>query len=140
MKLKKKIISSNALFDEFAENNNLSVITIESIFNKVRELKSILLAQEIRKFIKFVSFTKGTVFVNTVEDAPRNIINRMNLFFEDNNIDINVALSHEEGQPTLEQQEKILLEKQIQEISKQPIMKEFFKRFTNYSVEKIEKL
>ena len=140
MKFKKKITTSNILFDEFAEKNSLSVITIESIFNKVKEYKSLLLAQEIRKNIRFVSFKNGTVFVNKVENAPKNIINNMNMFFEKNNIDIKVELSPEIGEPTLEEQEKMLFEKQIQEISKEPVIKEFFRYFDNYSVEKIEKL
>lgn len=140
MKFKKKITTSNILFDDSADNNNLSVITIEAIFNKVKEHKSLILAQEIRKYIRFVSFNNGILFVNKNENSPKNIINNMNLFFENNNIDINVKLSPEPGEPTLEEQEKILFEKQINEISTQPIMKEFFRTFKNYSVEKIENL
>ena len=118
MKFKKKITTSTALFDDFTETNNLPVVTIEAIFNKVKEHKSLLLEQK----------------------SPKNIINNMNMFFENNNIDIKVELSPKTGQPTLEEQEKILFEKQIQEISEEPIMREFFKSFKNYSVEKIEKL
>lgn len=141
MKFKKKITDSNILFNESIENNNdLSVITIESIFNKVKEHKSFLLAQDIKRNIRFVSFKNGTLFVNKEENSSQNIINNMNIFFEEHNIDIKVQLSPELGEPTLEQQEKMLFQKQIEEISKQPIMKEFFNSFKNYSVEKIEKI
>ena len=141
MKFKKKITDSNILFNESIENNNdLSVITIESIFNKVKEHKSFLLAQDIKRNIRFVSFKNGTLFVNKEKNSSQNIINNMNMFFEEHNIDIKVQLSPELGEPTLEQQEKMLFQKQIDEISKQPIMKEFFNSFKNYSVEKIEKI
>ncbi len=140
MKFKKKITTSTVLFDSFTETNNLPVVTIEAIFNKVKEHKSLLLAQEIRKNIRFVSFKDGILFVNKEQNSPKNIINNMNMFFENNNIDIKVELSPETGQPTLEEQEKILFEKQIQEISKEPIMKELFNYFKNYSIEKIENL
>lgn len=80
------------------------------------------------------------MLVNKEPNAPKNIINSMNEFFEKNNLQIKVQITNEIGEPTLEEQTKIFFQKQLNEISTNPIIKEIFSTFKNYTIEKIETL
>ncbi len=64
----------------------------------------------------------------------------LNTFFIDNKYKINVAQSSELGEDTLEQKEKALFQRQIDEVKENPILKEVLECFENSVVANIENI
>ncbi len=64
----------------------------------------------------------------------------MNEFFDNNNIKIKTELSNEKGEEPLEKKEKLLLQEQIDMVKDNPIIKEVFRYFKNYTVETIKNI
>lgn len=144
-KYKKKIashINTSLLFDEVADatEGDVATITIEGLVSTLKTKKSFLLSQDVERFVRFVSFDKGLLLVNLEDGYPRELIKNLNNFFTANNINIKVEFSSERGQDTLEQKKKAIFKAQLDEVSKNPILKEILDCFTNSVVANIEDL
>ena len=144
-KYKKKIashINTSLLFDEVADatEGDVATITIEGLVSTLKTKKSFLLSQDVERFVRFVSFDKGLLLVNLEDGYPRELIKNLNNFFTANNINIKVEFSSERGQDTLEQKKKAIFKAQLDEVSKNPILKEILTCFTNSVVANIEDL
>lgn len=144
-KYKKKIashINTSLLFDEVADatEGDVATITIEGLVSTLKTKKSFLLSQDVERFVRFVSFDKGLLLVNLEDGYPRELIKNLNNFFTTNNINIKVEFSSERGQDTLEQKKKAIFKAQLDEVSKNPILKEILDCFTNSVVANIEDL
>ena len=144
-KYKKKIashINPSLLFDEVADatEGDVATITIEGLVSTLKTKKSFLLSQDVERFVRFVSFDKGLLLVNLEDGYPRELIKNLNNFFTANNINIKVEFSSERGQDTLEQKKKAIFKAQLDEVSKNPILKEILDCFTNSVVANIEDL
>ena len=92
------------------------------------------------RFVRFVAFDNGTLFINLEKGYPREIIRNINSFFETNKYQIKVEHSNEIGEDTLEQKKKKFFEAQLEEASKNPILKEILECFSNSRVANIEDL
>lgn len=144
-KYKKKIashINTSLLFDEVADatEGDVATITVEGLVSTLKTKKSFLLSQDVERFVRFVSFDKGLLLVNLEDGYPRELIKNLNNFFTANNINIKVEFSSERGQDTLEQKKKAIFKAQLDEVSKNPILKEILDCFTNSVVANIEDL
>lgn len=144
-KYKKKIashINTSLLFDEVADatEGDVATITIEGLVSTLKTKKSFLLSQDVERFVRFVSFDKGLLLINLEDGYPRELIKNLNNFFTTNNINIKVEFSSERGQDTLEQKKKAIFKAQLDEVSKNPILKEILDCFTNSVVANIEDL
>lgn len=144
-KYKKKIashINTSLLFDEVADatEGDVATITIEGLVSTLKTKKSFLLSQDVERFVRFVSFDKGLLLINLEDGYPRELIKNLNNFFTANNINIKVEFSSERGQDTLEQKKKAIFKAQLDEVSKNPILKEILDCFTNSVVANIEDL
>lgn len=144
-KYKKKIashINTSLLFDEVADatESDVATITIEGLVSTLKTKKSFLLSQDVERFVRFVSFDKGLLLINLEDGYPRELIKNLNNFFTANNINIKVEFSSERGQDTLEQKKKAIFKAQLDEVSKNPILKEILDCFTNSVVANIEDL
>lgn len=144
-KYKKKIashINTSLLFDEVADatEGDVATITIEGLVSTLKTKKSFLLSQDVERFVRFVSFDNGLLLVNLEDGYPRELIKNLNNFFTANNINIKVEFSSERGQDTLEQKKKAIFKAQLDEVSKNPILKEILDCFTNSVVANIEDL
>lgn len=144
-KYKKKIashINTSLLFDEVADatEGDVATITVEGLVSTLKTKKSFLLSQDVERFVRFVSFDKGLLLVNLEDGYPRELIKNLNNFFTTNNINIKVEFSSEQGQDTLEQKKKAIFKAQLDEVSKNPILKEILDCFTNSVVANIEDL
>lgn len=144
-KYKKKIashINTSLLFDEVADatEGDVATITIEGLVSTLKTKKSFLLSQDVERFVRFVSFDKGLLLVNLEDGYPRELIKNLNNFFTANDINIKVEFSSERGQDTLEQKKKAIFKAQLDEVSKNPILKEILDCFTNSVVANIEDL
>lgn len=130
------------MFDEVADatEGDVATITIEGLVSTLKTKKSFLLSQDVERFVRFVSFDKGLLLVNLEEGYPRELIKNLNNFFATNNINIKVEFSSERGQDTLEQKKKAIFKAQLDEVSKNPILKEILTCFTNSVVANIEDL
>lgn len=130
------------MFDEVADatEGDVATITIEGLVSTLKTKKSFLLSQDVERFVRFVSFDKGLLLVNLEDGYPRELIKNLNNFFTANNINIKVEFSSERGQDTLEQKKKAIFKTQLDEVSKNPILKEILDCFTNSVVANIEDL
>ena len=130
------------MFDEVADATECDVatITIEGLVSTLKTKKSFLLSQDVERFVRFVSFDKGLLLINLEDGYPRELIKNLNNFFTTNNINIKVEFSSERGQDTLEQKKKAIFKAQLDEVSKNPILKEILTCFTNSVVANIEDL
>lgn len=130
------------MFDEVADatEGDVATITIEGLVSTLKTKKSFLLSQDVERFVRFVSFDKGLLLINLEERYPRELIKNLNNFFTANNINIKVEFSSERGQDTLEQKKKAIFNAQLDEVSKNPILKEILTCFTNSVVANIEDL
>lgn len=144
LRFKKKIvshISHSSLFEDLESVvNDVATLTIESLVSLLKEKKSFLLSQDVEKFVRFVSFDKGILSVNLENGYPREIIRNINNFFETNKYQIKVEHSNEIGEDTLEQKKRKLFESQLEEASKNPILREVLTCFSNSRVANIEDL
>lgn len=130
------------MFDEVADatEGDVATITIEGLVSTLKTKKSFLLSQDVERFVRFVSFDNGLLLVNLEDGYPRELIKNLNNFFTANNINIKVEFSSERGQDTLEQKKKAIFKAQLDEVSKNPILKEILDCFTNSVVANIEDL
>lgn len=144
LRFKKKItnhIGTSSLFEELENaTNDVATLTIESLVSLLKEKKSYLLSQDVERFVRFVAFDNGTLFVNLKNGYPREIIRNINNFFDTNKYQIKVEHSNEIGEDTLEQKKKKFFEAQLEEASKNPILKEILECFSNSRVANIEDL
>ncbi|MBR4316168.1 MAG: hypothetical protein IKP65_04270 [Alphaproteobacteria bacterium] len=115
-------------------------MTIEGLVDILKEKRSFILSQDVARYIRFVGFDKGILSVNLEEGYPREIIKNLNNFFDKNKYNIKVECSLERGEDTLEQKKKALFNKQLDEVSQNPILKEILTCFTNSTVANIEEL
>lgn len=123
-----------------ATEGDVATITIEGLVSTLKTKKSFLLSQDVERFVRFVSFDNGLLLVNLEDGYPRELIKNLNNFFTANNINIKVEFSSERGQDTLEQKKKAIFKAQLDEVSKNPILKEILDCFTNSVVANIEDL
>ncbi len=129
------------MFEE-VENatDDVSTMTIEGLVNLLKEKKSFILSQDVSRYIRFVKFDNGVIFVNLENGYPKEIIKNLNRFFDENRFKIKVEFSNEKGDDTLEQKKKALFNKQLDEVSQNPILKEILTCFPNSIVANIEDL
>ncbi len=120
--------------------NDVATMTIEGLVDILKEKKSFILSQDVARYIRFVGFEKGILSVNLEEGYPREIIKNLNHFFDENKYNIKVECSLERGEDTLEQKKKALFNKQLDEVSQNPILKEILTCFANSTVANIEEL
>ncbi len=144
LRFKKKIAShiiSGSLFEE-VENatDDVSTMTIESLVNLLKEKKSFILSQDVSRYIRFVKFDNGIIYVNLEVGYPKEIIKNLNRFFDENKYKIKVEYSQEKGDDTLEQKKKALFNRQLEEVLQNPILKEILTCFSNSIVANIEDL
>ena len=132
---------SGSLFEE-VENatDDVSTMTVEGLVNLLKEKKSFILSQDVSRYIRFVKFDNGVIFVNLENGYPKEIIKNLNRFFDENRFKIKVEFSNEKGDDTLEQKKKALFNKQLDEVSQNPILKEILTCFPNSIVANIEDL
>ena len=145
LKFKKKIashISSASLFDDIgnATDGDVATMTIEGLIDLLKEKKSFILSQDVARYVRFVGFDNGVLSINLEDGHPREIIKNLNHFFEENKYKVKVVQSSERGEDTLEQKKKALFNKQLEEISQNPILKEILQCFSNSIVANIEEL
>lgn len=141
MSFKKKITSLNSnLFDEVNNDNDVSTLTIEGLVDILKDNKSFILSQDVRRFIRFVGFENGSLAVNLQSGYPRDIIKNLNSFFAENKYQITVNQSTELGEDTLEQKEKVLFQEQLDSVKANPILSEVLERFENSVVANIENI
>ena len=129
------------MFEE-VENatDDVSTMTVEGLVNLLKEKKSFILSQDVSRYIRFVKFDNGVIFVNLENGYPKEIIKNLNRFFDENRFKIKVEFSNEKGDDTLEQKKKALFNKQLDEVSQNPILKEILTCFPNSIVANIEDL
>lgn len=120
--------------------NDIATLTIESLVSILKEKKAFLLSQDVERFVRFVSFDKSILLINLETGYPREIIKNLNNFFSDNKYKIQVKFSEEKGEDTLEQKKKNLFKAQLEEASKNPILKEVLVCFSNSIVANIEEI
>ena len=144
LKFKKKISShivSNSLFEEIENaTDDVATMTIEGLVDLLKEKKSFILSQDVARYVRFVKFEKGILFVNLEDGYPREIVKNLNHFFDENKYKIKIECSTERGEDTLEQKKKALFNKQLEEVSQNPILKEVLNCFSNSVVANIEEL
>ncbi len=145
LKFKKKISShivSSSLFEEIenATDNDVATLTIEGLVNLLKEKKSFILSQDVAKYVRFVRFDNGVIFINLETGYPREIVKNINNFFNDNKYKVKIECCQEKGEDTLEQKKKALFNKQLEEVSQNPILKEVLECFSNSVVANIEEL
>ncbi len=117
---------------------DISTISIESIIEILKEKKNFLLSQDVEKYVRFVSFDNGTLFINFDTGYPRELLKNLNTFFAKEKYNIKVEHSTLPGQDTIYKQKQDLFNKQLQELSTNPILKELLNSFKNSYVAKIE--
>ena len=129
------------MFEE-VENatDDVSIMTVEGLVNLLKEKKSFILSQDVSRYIRFVKFDNCVIFVNLENGYPKEIIKNLNRFFDENRFKIKVEFSNEKGDDTLEQKKKALFNKQLDEVSQNPILKEILTCFPNSIVANIEDL
>ncbi len=144
LRFKKKItniINTSSLFDEVSDkSDDIATLSIESLVDILKKNKSFLLSQDVSKFIRFVAFDAGILFVNLQSGYPKDIIKNLNSFFEEKKFSIKVEHSSEIGEDTLEQKKQTLFNQQLEEAKENPILKEILDCFSNSVVANIENL
>ena len=144
LKFKKKInshIITNTLFDEVeSATNDVATMTIEGLVDLLKTKKSFILSQDVSRYVRFVGFENGELLINLEDGYPKEIIRNLNNFFEENKYKVKVEHSPEHGEDTLEQKKKALFNKQLEEVSQNPLLKEILTCFSNSVVAKIEDL
>lgn len=115
-------------------------MTIEGLVNLLKEKKSFILSQDVSRYIRFVKFDNGVIFVNLEDGYPKEIIKNLNNFFSENKYNVRVEYSKEKGDDTLEQKKKALFNRQLEEVLQNPILKEILTCFSNSTVANIEDL
>ena len=129
------------MFEELAKvADSVSTMTIESLVDTLKEKKSFLLSRDVERYVRFVGFDKGVLFINLEELHPKELIKNLNDFFIQSKFNIKVIRSSEKGDDTLEQKKKALFQQQLMEVSQNPILKEILECFRNSVVENIEDL
>ena len=145
LKFKKKItnhIVSGSLFEEIgnATDNDVATMTIEGLVDLLKEKKSFILSQDVSRYVRFVKFDNGIIFINLEQGYPKEIVRNINNFFNENKYKIKIECCQEKGEDTLEQKKKALFNKQLEEVSQNPILKEVLACFSNSVVANIEEL
>ena len=111
-----------------------------SSVNEKNVKKSFILSQDVSRYVRFVGFENGELLINLEDGYPKEIIRNLNNFFEENKYKVKVEHSPERGEDTLEQKKKALFNKQLEEVSQNPLLKEILTCFSNSVVAKIEDL
>lgn len=120
--------------------NEVSTLSIESIVEILREKKKYLLSQDVEKYVRFVSFENGTLFINFDTGYPRELLKNLNDFFIMAKYNIKVEHSNQAGEDTIYKKKQDIFNSQLKEISTNPILKEILHSFKNSYVAKIEEL
>ena len=129
------------MFEEEINNNtDISILSIESIVDILREKKNYLLSQDVERYVRFVSFDKGVLFINFDTGYPRELLKNLNTFFANAKYNIKVEHSNEAGEDTIYKKKRDIFEAQLKEISSNPILKEISQNFKNSYVAKIEEI
>ncbi|MGN0929060.1 MAG: hypothetical protein ACI4N3_00265 [Alphaproteobacteria bacterium] len=126
--------------EEESSNTDVSILSIESIVDILKEKKNYLLSQDVERYVRFVSFDKGVLFINFDTGYPRELLKNLNTFFANAKYNIKVEHSNEVGEDTIYKKKRDIFEAQLKEISNNPILKELLHSFTNSYVAKIEEI
>lgn len=119
---------------------SISTLSIESIVEILKEKKNFLLSQDVEKFVRFVSFDNGILFINFDSGYPRELLKNLNDFFLKAKYNIKVEHSNQLGEDTISSKKQALFQKQLNEISTSPLLKEVLTAFKNSYVAKIDEL
>lgn len=128
------------MFEEENPVIDVSTLSIESIVDILKEKKNFLLSQDVERYVRFVSFDKGVLFINFDIGYPRELLKNLNAFFTNAKYNIRVEHSNEVGEDTIYKKKQDFFNAQIAEISDNPIFKEILRNFRNSYVAKIEEI
>ena len=128
------------MFEEENSVIDVSTLSIESIVDILKEKKNFLLSQDVERYVRFVSFENGVLYINFDSGYPRELLKNLNAFFVNAKYNIKVEHSDMPGEDTILKKKRDIFNAQVAEISNNPILKEVLSAFSNSYVAKIEEI